>query len=99
MKNRGRTLTTIADRIRQIQKQDVRGLIETGKLLATARDNLPHGGWQPWLRREFSWSHRTALRFIQVHDLNAKLANLASLKLTRTALYLLADPATPSRAA
>lgn len=50
-----------------------------------------------WLEAEFGWSYRTAARFMNVHD-SFKTANLATLEVDVSALYLLSAKSTPPEA-
>ena len=55
---------------------------------------LGHGQFMEWIEREFAWSQRAAYRFMEVHE-HVKVANLASLEIDASALYLIAAPSTP----
>jgi hypothetical protein len=70
-------------------------LVAIGEKLQAVKGLLKHGEWLPWLKREFSWSQRTAYNFIAVAD-RFKLANFASLTIEPSALYVLAAPSTPA---
>jgi hypothetical protein len=45
---------------------DARGcIIEIGRELLAAKDEIPHGEWLQWLEREFAWSNKTAEKYMQ----------------------------------
>src|SRR5262245_30919872 len=84
--------------IRALGKQTAQNVIEIGRRLTDAKQIIGHGGWLPWLDREFKWSDRTALNFIRVYEMAAKSETVSDLKLPMRALYLLAAPSTPEPA-
>lgn len=43
-------------------------IIEVGKRLIQAKEMLPHGEWQAWLKNNFSLTDRTARRFMQISE-------------------------------
>jgi hypothetical protein len=47
-----------------------------------------------WIDCEFAWKQRSAYRFMDVYE-NVKLANLASIDIDVSSLYLIAAPKTP----
>jgi hypothetical protein len=83
--------------IRALGKRVVGDVIEIGRRLAQCKEIAGHGGWLPWLDREFGWSVDTAQRYMQVADF-AKNRNLRNLELPVSGLYLLAAPSTPEEA-
>lgn len=86
-----------AEVIRVLSKRVIGDVIEIGRRLTEAKADIPHGGWLPWLEREFGWSEWTARRFIDVHELvEGKSGNLHDLNLPVSGLYLLARPSTPA---
>jgi hypothetical protein len=84
-----------AEVIRALGKRVVGDIIEIGRRLTDAKKIAGHGGWLPWLEREFGWDDRTAQRFMQVHTKSDKLSDL---NLPVSGLYLLAAPSTPEEA-
>ena len=58
------TLAQRADRIRSLQANVQRGIIQIGFELIAAKEQVGHGGWSQWLDKEFSWSDRTARYFM-----------------------------------
>lgn len=62
------TLEARADKIRKLQADVQRGIIEIGRELIAARKEVPHGQWGTWLANEFEWTDRTARNFIAVAE-------------------------------
>jgi hypothetical protein len=83
-----------ADAIRTLARRAVGDLIEIGRRLTEAKTLCGHGGWLPWLTREFGWTEQTALNFMRVHELS-KSKNFLDLSIPVSGLYLLAAPSTP----
>jgi len=78
-------------------RQTIDNIVEIGRRLTEAKKIVGHGGWLPWLDREFGWEETTALRFMRVHKLTlSKSGNLPDLPVS--GLYLLAAPSTPESA-
>jgi hypothetical protein len=92
--------------IRTLGKRVITDVIEIGRRLTEARKLLPEHGnryseltWSGWLKREFNWEERTALRFTQVFALaESRDDNLSALELPVSGLYLLAAPSTSEAA-
>jgi ParB-like chromosome segregation protein Spo0J len=80
--------------IRALGKRVIGDVIEMGRRLTDAKKIAGHGGWLPWLDREFGWSDDTARKLMQVSEL-AESRNLRDLNLPISGLYLLAAPSTP----
>lgn len=62
---------TLADRVRRIQKFSAdaqHSVINIGKELIAAKDEIPHGDWAKWLEKNFKWNIRTAQRFIAIAE-------------------------------
>jgi hypothetical protein len=55
---------------------------------------LNHGQWKSWLLEEFSWTDRTAQRFMSVTN-RFKSDTVSDLAIDPSALYLLASKKTP----
>ena len=83
--------------IRALGKRVVGDIIEIGRRLTEAKKLAGHGGWLPWLDREFGWTDDTALNFMRCNDL-AKNRNFRDLSLPVSGLYLLAAPNTTEEA-
>jgi hypothetical protein len=88
-----------AERIRTLGKRVISDVIEIGRLLIECRERLKEENrWRAWLEEELGWSHQTAGRFIQLHELSLRRSNLDHLELPISGLYLLAAPSTPEAA-
>ena len=74
------TLDERANRIRQLQADVQRGIIEIGFELIAAKKEIGHGGWAQWLEKEFEWTQQTANRFMRVADRFGKLNNVVQFK-------------------
>jgi hypothetical protein len=92
-------LTKHADEIRALGKRVVADVIEIGKRLFDCRELLKEDNkWRAWLKDELGWSHQTAGRFIQLHELSGRWSNLDHLEIPVSGLYLLAQPSVPETA-
>ena len=60
------TLDDRARRIRQLQADVQRGIIEIGFELIEAKKEIGHGNWAQWLEKEFEWTPRTAQYFMKM---------------------------------
>lgn len=67
------TLEVRAERIRHLQADVQRGIIEIGFELIAAKKQVGHGGWADWLKKEFEWTQQTANRFMRVAERFGKL--------------------------
>lgn len=70
------SLAQRANRIRELQADVQRGIIEIGNELIAAKEQVGHGNWSAWLEKEFSWSDRTARRFMAVAERFGKMDNV-----------------------
>ena len=86
-----------ADRIRQSIKRTTESIIAIGNDLMTVKEALPHGQFGPWLRAEFTWTERTAQKFMAVAERFRPISELSSV-FDPTAAYLLAAPSAPDEA-
>jgi ribosomal protein S6 len=84
-----------AEVIRALGRRVVADVIEIGRRLTDAKRIAGHGGWLPWLDREFGWSVATAENYIRVHELQTKFATVTNLDISMRGFYLLAAPSTP----
>jgi len=62
------TLKARADKIRKLQADVQRGIIEIGRELIEAKKEIEHGQWGTWLANEFEWTDRTARNFMAVAE-------------------------------
>jgi hypothetical protein len=83
--------------LKSLMRRSAQDIIDIGQKLTEVKEKLGHGNFRAWLRGEFSWSVRTAARFMQVAT-QFKCAKLAHLNIAVSALYLLAKPSTPEKA-
>lgn len=74
------TLEERANRIRKLQADVQRGIIQIGYELIGAKKEVGHGGWADWLAREFDWTQQTANRFMRVSERFGKLNNVVQFK-------------------
>ena len=79
-------------------KRVVGDIIEIGRRLTDSKRRVGHGGWLPWLEREFGWSDRHARRFMEVHQFAGKSDKLSNLDLPVSGFFLLAAPSTSDEA-
>lgn len=70
------TLAQRADRIRRLQADVQRGIINIGLELIAAKEQCGHGNWAAWLETEFAWTQRTANNFMRVAERFGKLENV-----------------------
>jgi hypothetical protein len=91
-------LKTTADTIRRLKRQVGADIVAIGINLIAVKDRLKdrlgHGWFGEWLEAEFSWSPRTARRFMLVAEHFAGKTDSVSV-LEPTTLYLLTSPSTP----
>jgi DUF3102 family protein len=86
-------LDRAAKRIRSLVERMGINIIAIGRELGAAKDKLGHGRFMAWLEAEFSWSDRTARRFMQAAAiLGEKVDSVAILE--PSAIYLLSAPST-----
>jgi hypothetical protein len=68
--------------------------LEAGRLLAQAREGIPHGGWESFVREHCGIAPRTARLYMQLDDRRDRIANrehVAVLTL-RAAARFMAEP-------
>lgn len=91
-------LTERAQRIRDLVGTARTCIIEIGRELISASEEVPKGQWSSWLEMEFAWSDDTARRFMLVAG-SFQSRTLRSgdgpLTIEATALYAMAAPAVP----
>lgn len=85
------TLEQRADKIRQLQADVQRGIIEIGFELIEAKKEIGHGNWSKWLETEFNWSIRTAQNFMSVAERFGNAKTFSHLN-TSTLIKMLALP-------
>jgi hypothetical protein len=92
-----RALARLADGIRLRGKRVIADVIEIGRDLSKAKTLCGHGGWLPWLRREFGWTEMSTLNLMRVYELS-KSKNFLDLNLSVSSIYQLCAPSTPEAA-
>lgn len=85
------TLEERAARIRRLQADVQRGIIQIGFELIAAKKEVGHGNWNNWLENEFDWTQQTANRFMRVAERFGKLNIDVQFKPT-TLIQMLALP-------
>jgi Protein of unknown function (DUF3102) len=85
-------LDKIAKKIKAKEKGGIRSVIEIGRLLHEASEQCEHGEYMDWLKREFEWSHDTAMNYRNVYELsqNPNCSDFDQLNISATALYVVA---------
>jgi hypothetical protein len=88
-----------AEAIRHLGKRVISDVIEIGRRLVECKKIVGHGGWLPWLDREFGWTEQTALNFIRIYEAGkSESKKFLDLDLPISGLYLLFAPSTPPEA-
>jgi hypothetical protein len=82
--------------IRVLGKRMIGDVFEIGRRLNESKVLAGHGGFLPWLDREFGWTEMTAVRFMQTANLKSNI--MLDLDISVTSLYLLAAPGTSEEA-
>ncbi|MBR3050957.1 MAG: DUF3102 domain-containing protein [Selenomonadaceae bacterium] len=85
------TLEVRAERIRRLQADVQRGIIEIGFELIAAKKQVGHGSWSDWLDKEFAWTRRTAERLMAVAERFGKCDNVVAFQ-PSTLVKMLALP-------
>jgi Protein of unknown function (DUF3102) len=87
-------LTKITNHLHEILKRETGDVVEIGRLLTSAKEELGHGEFLPWLEREFSLSEKTANRYMAAHKFMIEVAapllksdKLSDLSLRPSALH------------
>jgi hypothetical protein len=67
---RNRKVVNLTKAIRALDKKTAKmfvdAVVKIGRMLADAREELPHGEWLAWLDNGVFYAHRTASRYIAV---------------------------------
>lgn len=90
-----------AQRIRELVGAARSCIIEVGRELVAAKDEVGHGNWGAWLKAEFGWTDKTAQNYMRVFETfgkNERGSDLLSVSVSidAKALYALAAPTVPS---
>lgn len=84
-----RPIEVIEGEILIFKAQASASMLEIGRRLIEAKQQLPHGQWQKWLAEKVAFSERSAQRFMRIAENYSNSDNLAGLGATK-ALQLLA---------
>lgn len=87
-----RDIEVITEEINFYKRQAGSAILEIGKRLAEAKEQLSHGEWLPWLDREVEFSERSAQQYMRLWKEYGKSATVADLGCSK-ALILLGLPA------
>lgn len=77
--------------IKKLLRRTAQDVVDIGNSLIDVKNKLEHGQFSSWLELEFSWSVRTAQRFMRVAE-TFKSDNLSDLDIVPSALYELSAP-------
>ena len=83
--------------LQNLIKRSTRDLIDIGQSLIEVKNRLEHGQFYLWLETEFSWTYRTANRFMNVAE-KFEPEQLLDLNILPSALYELSAPSIPEAA-
>ena len=91
-------LVKITGELHAVFKRGTTDVIQAGRLLILAKNEVGHGEFLPWLETEFSLSEKSAQRYMAAHKFMIevaapllKSAKLSDLRLRPSALYELVD--------
>ena len=89
MSNLVRSIEVIENEIIFFKAQASASMLEIGRRLIEAKEQIPYGEWQSWLAEKVEFSERTAQRFMKIAE-GYKDADTVAVLGTRKALALLA---------
>jgi hypothetical protein len=74
-------IQTLAAELETLGKTALAKAIEAGSLLRECKASLAHGDWLPWLKDNFSFSHKTAMNWMMIGEAEAagKLVTVTNL--------------------
>jgi hypothetical protein len=85
-----RDLKAIATDLQTAMRRESTSIIDIGRLLTEANQQLDHGQWLPWLKENFAGCASTAHNYMAAAALAVKFPTVGNLKLRPSALYWLA---------
>lgn len=86
-----RDIEVITEEINFYKRQAGSAILEIGKRLVEAKEQLSHGEWLPWLEKKVAFSERSAQQYMRLWKEYGKSALSADLSVSK-ALVLLALP-------
>jgi hypothetical protein len=92
-----RDLDKLAEEIRSLEKRNlIQAVIWIGERLYRAskqcEEGCDHGEYQEWIKREFGWSYRTALRYRKVYEFERDHPDIFQrMNISLSALYYLTE--------
>ena len=91
-------LAQAEDEIRGYGRLVISGIVAIGKKLVEVKERVGHGNYEAFVRDRLGFSLSTARNFVHTHELfkSANFADLASLQIDVSAVFLLARPSTPN---
>jgi hypothetical protein len=87
-----RRLSAIAADLRKALRREATDIVDIGRLLVEAKEQVAHGDWLPWLQREFSLSERSAQKYMRAHRFVTEYESDSYFNLSQSALYWLSEP-------
>lgn len=91
-------LVKITDELHAIFRRETEDVVQVGRLLTSAKKEVGHGEFLPWLEKEFSLSEKSAQRYMAAHKFMTTVAapllksdKLADLRMRPSALYELSE--------
>jgi hypothetical protein len=88
-----RTPAEWAGVIRADMRRSVEAIVAAGRHLAEAKEDIPHGQWEPWLHGELGMNRQTAAKLMAIarHPVLADVARLRHLPPSAETLYVLSQ--------
>jgi hypothetical protein len=85
-------LAQIATAVKALEKNNIANVLNIGRLLQKAYDQCEHGEYEDWLRAQFDWSRRTALRYRNAFNFQlCHSVPFENLNLSLSAVYLVSE--------
>lgn len=81
--------------IKTLMRRTAQDVIEIGEKLIEVKETMGHGKFGEWLEKEFSWSWKTATKFMSVAEHFSNLKNSSNLTMSFETMAYLASPSVP----